>query len=359
MRSAEISMTSRILATLLCLSPSALSAQDSLLALEEQAFKEATAKVAPSVVQIQTFGGLDRVGETLTGTGPTAGVIVSPDGYIISSAFNFAAKPAAVIVRLADNTQHDAKLIATDYSRMLTLLKIAGADLPVPGSAPVAEAKVGEWTLAVGKAFDPVTPNMSPGVLSAKDRIWGKAIQTDAKTSPFNYGGPLLDIHGRVMGIIVPLSMTNDEVMAGAEWYDSGIGFAVPIDQVMASVERLKAGEDLHRGTLGIVTTKPGELFAQPVVAEVRGGSPAAAAGLKADDVITAIDGRPIARQAEVLRALGPKYAGDTAEIAVKRGDGEQTVTVTLEKPADPSILPEQQPAEQPGEDVPAPSERE
>lgn len=347
-------MSLRVAALFLCLSPLAALAEDSLPALEEQAFKEATATVAPFVVQIQTFGGLDRVGETRTGTGPTSGVVVSPDGYIISSAFNFAAKPAAVVVKLPDGTQQDAKVVATDYSRMLTLLKIEASDLEVPQPAAVADAKVGEWALAVGKAFDIAAPNMSPGVISAKDRIWGKAIQTDAKTSPFNYGGPLIDIHGRVLGVIVPLSMTSDEVMAGAEWYDSGIGFAVPIDQVMASAERLKAGEDLHRGTLGVVTTKPGEMFAVPVVAEVRDDSPAAKAGLKADDVIVAIDGRPIARQAEALRALGPKYAGDAAAITVKRGDEQQTVTVTLEKPADTSILPEQQPAEQPGEDDPA-----
>ena len=236
---------------------------------------------------------------------------------------------------------------------MLTLLKIEAAGLPVPEPAPVAEAKVGEWALAIGKAFDPATPNMSPGVLSAKDRIWGKALQTDAKTSPFNYGGPLVDIHGRVMGVIVPLSMTSDEVMAGSEWYDSGIGFAIPIDQVTAAVERLKAGGDLHRGTLGVVTTRPGEMFAEPVVGKVREGSPAAEAGLKVGDVIVAIDGRAVARQAEVLRALGPKYAGETAEVKVKRGDAEETFAVTLEKPADPSITPEQQPAEQPGQDEP------
>jgi serine protease Do len=344
-------MTFRLLSILLCLAPLAAPAADSLLKLEEQAFKDAAATVAPSVVQIQTFGGLDRVGETLTGVGPTSGVVVSPDGYIATSAFAFASKPAAAVVRLPDGSQHDAKIVATDYSRMLTLLKIDAAGLPVPETTPVADAKVGEWTVAVGKAFDPVVPNISPGVLSAKDRIWSKAIQTDAKTSPFNYGGPLLDVRGRTLGVIVPLSMTSDEVMAGADWYDSGIGFAVPFDQVLASFERLKAGEDLHRGTLGVVTKEPGKMFATPVVAKVRDGSPAAEAGLKPDDVIVAIDGRPVVRHADVLRALGPKYAGDQTEIKVKRGDEETTVTVTLEKPTNESILPEQKPAEQPGGD--------
>ncbi|HEX6987200.1 MAG TPA: PDZ domain-containing protein, partial [Planctomycetaceae bacterium] len=187
-----------------------------------------------------------------------------------------------------------------------------------------------------------------------------KALQTDAKTSPFNYGGPLVDLRGRVMGVIVPLSMTSDELMAGAEWYDSGIGFAVPIDQVRAAVDRLKSGEDQYRGTLGVVTTKPGELFAEPVVGQVRENSPAADAGLKAGDVLVAIDGRPVTRQAQVLQALGPKYAGETVEVTVKREGEETTMTVTLEKPAETSILPEQQPIQQPGKDEgeQAPGER-
>src|SRR5690606_26956694 len=177
-------------------------------------------------------------------------------------------------------------IVATDYSRMLTLLKINETGLVVPEGAPLDQTKVGQWTLAVGKAFDARTPNPSAGVLSAKNRIWGKAVQTDAKVSPFNYGGPLIDLHGRVIGIIVPLSMTSDEVMAGAEWYDSGIGFAVPFEQVLASVERLKTGEDLYRGVLGVVTTNPGQMFATPVVGEVREDSPAAEAGLAKGDVI-------------------------------------------------------------------------
>ena len=345
-------MKSRCVLTILLASASSMAvAQESLAKLEEQAFKAAAARVSPSVVQIQTFGGLDRVGETLTGTGPTSGVVVSEDGYIISSAFNFAAKPAAVIVKLPDGRQLDAKVVATDFSRMLTLLKVEATGLPVPEAASVDNAKVGQWTLALGKAFDVATPNFSPGVLSAKNRIWGKAVQTDAKTSPFNYGGPLVDIEGRVLGIIAPLSMTSDEVMAGAEWYDSGIGFAIPMDQVAASVERLKSGEDQYRGTLGVITTTPGNMFAEPVIGQVREGSPAAESGLKAGDLIAAVDGKRVTRQAQVMQALGTKYAGDAVEVTVKRDEAEETLTVTLQKPTKTSIVPEQQPAQQPGKD--------
>lgn len=344
-------MSRSLFFALIGMAPLLATAQEPLELQEQQAFKDAASRVAPSVVQIQTFGGLDRVGDTLTGIGPTTGLVLSEDGSIITSAFSFAAKPAAVVVKLADGRQFDAKIVATDFSRMLTLLKIDAADLPVAEPAPLEEVKVGHWTLAVGKFFDMATPNVSPGILSAKNRIWGKALQTDAKTSPYNYGGPLIDVHGRVLGVIVPLSMTSDEVMAGAEWYDSGIGFAVPFDQVRVSVERLAAGEDLYRGTLGVVTTKPGELFAQPVVDQVRDDSPAAEAGLKKGDVIVAVDGRPVSRQAQVLQALGPKYAGETVDVTIRRGDEEQTLSLMLEKPTKTSIAPEQQPAQQPGKD--------
>jgi len=347
-------MPERLIAALLLLLPAIGTAQDaSIEKLEEQAFKAAAEHVAESVIQLQAFGGLDRVGGTLTGTGPTTGVVVSSDGYVISSAFAFASKPAAVVAKLPDGRQLDATIVATDYSRMLTLLKINETGLVVPEGAPLDQTKVGQWTLAVGKAFDARTPNASAGVLSAKNRIWGKAVQTDAKVSPFNYGGPLIDLHGRVIGIIVPLSMTSDEVMAGAEWYDSGIGFAVPFEQVLASVERLKTGEDLYRGVLGVVTTNPGQMFATPVVGEVREDSPAAEAGLAKGDVIVEVDGKAVTRQAEILQALGPKYAGDVVEVRFKRGDDVQSVSVTLEKPTKTSIAPEQKPAEQPGDDEP------
>ena len=329
---------------------------------EQAAFKAAATAVADSIVQVQPFGGLDRVGQTRTGTGPGSAIIMSADGYLMSSAFLFASKPAAVLVTLPDGSRHDAALVATDYSRMLTLLKIdpAGlkpdaAALVPPPTAPLDGARVGQWTLAVGKAFDPQVPNLSAGLLSAKNRIWGKALQTDCKTSPFNYGGPLIDLDGDVLGLITPLSMMGDDVMAGADWYDSGIGFAVPMDQVQAAFERLKSGSDLKRGTLGLAVKGKGP-FAESIVAAVSPDGPAAQAGLQAGDQITAIDGMPVARQAEMQQALGPHYAGDTIAVVYRRGDAEQTAQVTLAEPPAAPLKPAAQPeTEQPpgGKDEP------
>jgi serine protease Do len=214
------------------------SADAGLEGLEEQAFREAAALVAPSVVRVQTVGGLDRVGQVLTGTGPTTGVVISSDGFIVSSAFNFASKPSSILIQLADGRRLPATLVATDRARMLTLLKVESDGLtpaPVAGDSPV---RVGQWAIALGRTYEVEQPSVSVGIVSALNRIWGKAIQTDAKVSPVNYGGPLVDIEGRTLGVLVPLSVGENEETAGVEWYDSGIGFAVPMKDVLAAAER-------------------------------------------------------------------------------------------------------------------------
>ena len=110
----------------------------------------------------------------------------------------------------------------------------------------------GNGAIAVGRTFRARDrPNMSVGVLSAVGRIWGKAMQTDAAVSPNNYGGPLVDIRGRVLGVLVPLSPQSADEMAGVEWYDSGIGFAIPPSTSATSCPRLKQGHDLYAGLAG------------------------------------------------------------------------------------------------------------
>ncbi|MEQ9379958.1 MAG: S1C family serine protease, partial [Pirellulales bacterium] len=223
-----------------------IHAQDDLVVLEDQAMQAAVERVAPTVVRIETVGGLDRVGQVLVGTGPTTGLIVTPDGYIVSSAFNFAQKPASIVVTLPDGSRAPAALVATDHSRMITLLKVdVDETLPTPEAVPADAINIGQWAIAVGRTFPGDLPNMSVGIISAENRIWNKALQTDAKVSPSNYGGPLVDVFGRVLGMLVPLSPTGTEESAGVEWYDSGIGFAIPLEHIEEILPRLQAGEDL------------------------------------------------------------------------------------------------------------------
>ncbi len=167
--------------------------------------------------------------------------------------FNFIQQPSSILVTLPDGQRQPATIVARDQSRMLVLLKVATeTPLPVPVAVPRNEMQVGQWTVAVGRALSAQEINLSVGILSALDRIWGRAIQTDAKVSPSNYGGPLVDLRGRVLGILVPLAPEERTEVAGAEWYDSGIGFAVPLVDLQQRLDQLRSGTDLAPGILGI-----------------------------------------------------------------------------------------------------------
>ncbi len=312
---------------------SAARADDDVSQREEQAIKAAVARVAPSVVRIETFGGLERVGGLLVGTGPTTGLAVSTDGYIISSAFNFVQKPTSILVHLDDGTRLPATLVAHDHSRMLVLLKVtmpAGKQLVVPAAAPLDGLAVGQWSIAVGRTFDGAKPSLSVGIISAVNRIWNKAVQTDAKISSNNYGGPLVDIEGRVIGVLVPMSPMATGELAGVEWYDSGIGFAVPLADIDRVLPRLEKGEDLNSGLLG-VSMKGIDIYAEPpVLAAVQAGSPAYLAGLKPGDTIIEINGHKVERQAELKHQLGPLYANDRVRVTVLRGKERIEKTIEL-----------------------------
>jgi S1-C subfamily serine protease/predicted esterase len=337
--------------TLLGFAVLSLSAQppagEDLAGLQEKAMQAAVQKVAPSVVQIETSGGTDLIGsgprgpQIRKGAGPTTGLIVAADGYVISSAYNFANKPTAIFVEVPGHKEHyPAKVVATDTTRMVTLLKIDLSGLPVPAAAPRKEIKVGQTVLALGRTWSGAEqpPSVSMGIVSALNRIWGKAIQTDAKVSPVNYGGPLVDIQGRVMGVLVPASPTSQDETAGVEWYDSGIGFAIPFEDINKVLPKLKEGKDLHRGMLGIQPKAQAEpnspipsmgggmpdiYGAAPVIGTVVPQSAAAVAGIQSGDTITEIDGVTVTRYAQVQHLLGPKYEGDVVAVKVKRGDKE------------------------------------
>lgn len=321
-----------------------LRADDSIDQLQEQAVKEAVRRVAPSVVKIETSGGTEviRAGRGPRGSvirrgmGPTTGVIVTPEGHILSSAFNFANKPATIRVALPGlNERRVARVIATDQTRMLTLLKVvdlpAGSKLAVPAAVPRAEMVIGQTAIAVGRTLASETdspPSVSVGILSALDRIWGKAIQTDAKVSPTNYGGPLIDLQGRVQGILVPASPQAEGETAGFEWYDSGIGFAIPLADVNAALPRMLKGTEkepvvLKRGFLGVTMRSTDMYEAVPTIGTILPGSAAEKAGLKTGDVVKAIDGKAISNYAQMQHLLGKRYEGDAVALKVERDKKE------------------------------------
>lgn len=332
-----ISRISLILALSIFLA-SSVAAEADLALQEQQALQAAVQRIAESVVQIRTVGGLDRVGRTLIAQGPTTGLVVGADGYIVSSAFNFAQQPTSILVRLPSGEQLPAELVAHDKNRMLVLLKVDIEEpLPVPAATPEEEIRVGQWAVAVGRTFHSDRVAVSVGIVSALNRMYGRVIQTDANVSVANYGGPLVDVEGRVLGILVPMSPQSaggeGSELAGAEFYDSGIGFAVPLEHVLGILERWQEGDDLLSGKLG-VGMKRGSMHSEPSeITTVWQGSPAAEAGWKPKDVVVAVDGQPVSTQSQLRFLLVPRYAGDQLTITIER-EGEQLdsqVTLTGE----------------------------
>jgi S1-C subfamily serine protease len=304
---------------------------------EQAAIKQATSAVADSVVQIRTVGGFERIGETTLSQGPTTGVIITDDGYIVSSAINFAQRPSSILIRLPNGRQVPGELVARDLNRMLVLLKVETSEkLSVPAFVPEREIAVGQWSLALGRTFQTEKVDASLGIISALNRMHGRVVQTDANVSAANYGGPLVDIRGRVFGILVPMSpqAAGDGIeneVAGTEFYDSGIGFAVPLEHVLSILDRWKAGEDLLPGKLG-VGMKAGSAFVEaPQIVTVWPGSPAAEALWKADDVIIAVNGKPVSTQSQLQFFTKPAYAGDTLTVSLRRGKGDKAEEIDTE----------------------------
>jgi serine protease Do len=172
---------------------------------------------------------------------------------------------------------------------MMTLLKIDQTGLPVPEAFPKKDIEVGAWAVALGRTLNPnldQPPSIHGGIISAVNRVWGRAIQADAKISPVNYGGPLCAIDGRVMGLIVPISPTSEAEIAGFEWYDVGIGFAVPLEDVFKVLPKMKEGTPekpvtLRAGMLGVTFREPDFYTMGVTVDVITPESPAEKAGLK------------------------------------------------------------------------------
>lgn len=333
-------MTPRLAITVLLLSAVPLLAQD-VNDATEKAMKAAGLKVAPSVARIETSGGQEaiwgsgRKGPEVMfrkGTGATTGLVVDANGYIITSTFNFIGKPTDIFVTVPGKPRAVAKVVGTDPTRMLTMLKIDQTGLPVPTAFPKKDMTEGMWAIALGRTLNPsveVSPSIHGGIISGVDRVWGKAIQSDAKISPVNYGGPLCAIDGSVLGVIAPVSPTSEGEMAGFEWHDVGIGFAIPLEDILRMVPKLKEGTPekpviLRAGVLGITFREPDHYIETVTINTVSPDSPAEKAGLLAGDAILEIDGKVINNQAQFLHSLRPKYEGDTVSLKVKRGDKTQ-----------------------------------
>lgn len=308
-----------------------ISAAQDLLRDEAAVFQSAVQRVSPSVVQIEAFRTSASDGQ-ISGAGPTTGTVVAANGLIITSLNGLESTPTSILVTLPDGRRTPATLLARDFSRELVLLKVDATGLRVPNVADSNAIQVGQWAIAVGKTLDPQLATRSVGIVSALGRAYDKAIQTDAKVSPINYGGPLVDIDGSVLGVLAPLSPGSFLESDATELYDSGIGFAVPLSDIFKRVDRMLAGQDIHRGLLGIVVKERNELSGPVTITGATPGSPAAKAGLKNGDEVVEAGGRKIKIYAQLKHALGPRDAGDSFPISVIRDGMRKDVICQLAK---------------------------
>jgi len=313
----------------------------------------AVSQVQPALVQIETVGGAQPVTEGPQGVreegfrladGPTTGVIVSQDGLILTSSFNFARSPSIITVTLSDGRRLVAKLLGRDEIRRLAVLKVeSDGELPVPTWVPRDEMRVGQYAIACGRGIGLAEnpPFISVGIVSALDRRNGNALQTDAKVSPINYGGPLLDIDGRILGILVPKAGSGG-ALAGAEWYDSGIGFAIYKRDIDEVFERLVAGDVIEQGKIGIVLVPDDDSLVPDFlksffpaakgvkIGTVVAGSPGKVADLREGDRVLSVDGQSVGDVEELLRRLSDRAAGESITLEIKRRWRTFEVTLTL-----------------------------
>ncbi|MCJ8191640.1 S1C family serine protease [Sphingomicrobium aestuariivivum] len=280
------------------------------------------------------------------GTG--SGLIWDASGHIVTN-WHVVAGASSAQVQLADGRDYEARLVGASPEHDLAVLKVGGVGFDAPRSVPVGtseDLQVGQKVFAIGNPFG-LDWTLTTGIVSALGRSLPRQdgpdirrlIQTDAAINPGNSGGPLLDSAGRLIGINTAIYSPS-----GAS---AGIGFAVPVDTVMRVVPQLIAEGRYVRPTLGAEgdedyndRLKRASGVDGVFVLRVEPGSPAAEAGLEparrtrrgiaAGDIITAIDGAPVARVGDYLARLDDYAIGDSVELTVMRGDMRRTVRVRL-----------------------------
>lgn len=320
--------------------------------LAPKIFRQAAEKVKPSIVSIESFGGAGGINTK----GATTGLIVGSDGYILTSTFNFVGKPPVITVILPDKSRKIAKLLGRDDSRKICLLKVEDvADLSTPEFTPKGEVQIGQWAISLGVGYGGDEPAMSTGIVSALRRVGGVAIQTDANISPANYGGPLIDIQGRVIGLCVPLQPGSKDAKSGTQWYDSGIGFAIPLVDCEKRFAKMKAGETIKSAFLGVQLEPKDGVGKGAHIADVQADSPAAKAGVEKGDIIQKVGDVNIVSVVELKAELAAYLPGEVVKFTILRKEDSEVLEIELgegaaAKPPAPKPNVKIDPREEPGE---------
>ena len=323
------------------------------MSLTSKAFRVAVEKIRPSLVTIESFGGVSAIqgrigGIRRQGEGNTTGVLISDQGHIITSSFNFIQSPPVITVITADGKRRVAKILGKDETRKICLLKIEPfKEIVTPQYVNEEDVEIGQWAVSVGVGYGDTNPAISTGIISARNRIGGRAIQTDANISPANYGGPLLDIDGKLIGICVPMNPQSQAVGAGVEWYDSGIGFAIPMSTLGNVIDRLKNGETISPAFLGVRTeSNKGKKGIR--VAEVIKDSAASRAGMGFGDIILKINDQEVDDLMKLRKILNRLEAGLEIKIEFDSYLEEKIKSATVTLGTAPAPKEEDSPMEPP-----------
>ena len=268
------------------------------------------ATVAPTVVQLQSEGGLG------------SGVIYDSDGLILTAA-HVVADVGRVDVRLADGRLVDGRVLGTHEATDVAVISITSDDLPVAVLGYGTAVQVGETAIALGSPFG-LDQTVTAGIVSATGRNLNGVpmVQTDAAINPGNSGGPLVNRAGHVIGI-------NDIIFTEGGGND-GIGFAISIDIAIVVADQIVAGEDVQLAALGVASIPDTSGRGGAIIRDVLKGSAAAGAGFEVGDRIVAIDRTPVSNPGELFAVVVSHRPGASVEIEFVRDGEVLTVSATL-----------------------------
>jgi serine protease Do len=299
-------------------------------------------------VQILTQDATQNVfGQVVPSQGIGTGVIIDNEGHIVTNnhVVRAAGDPSgpiseSITVSLSDGRTATGTVVGTDPATDLAMVKIDLPDLQPAELGDVSSLPVGSDVVAMGYALGlEGEPTITRGVISAKNRTITEdpfsieALQTDASINPGNSGGPLVDDHGRVVGI-------NTAIIPSAQ----NIGFSIPIDLVNPIAQELIASGEVRRGFLGVgfedVTPSTAARFDLPVdqgvvITNIVSDSPAEGAGLEVDDILVRLEDEEIHDSGDLLEALRIHKSGETVTVTYNRDGTEHQAELTLaDRPA-------------------------
>jgi putative serine protease PepD len=300
--------------------------------------------VLPSVVMIEVSGA--------NGSGSGSGIILSADGKILTNnhVVALAGKGGSLSVSFNDGSHAKAKVLGADPLTDTAVIQAQGVSGLTPATLGHSSSlQVGQGVVAIGSPFG-LDATVTSGIVSALDRPVDvgtvsqgnatvyPAIQTDAAINPGNSGGPLVNLSGEVVGIDAAIQTATNATTQG-EPGSIGLGFAIPIDEVLPIVQEMIKGETPTHARLGIgvenASTSPGTPSADGArIQKVDTGSAAESAGLKAGDVITKVDNHLITSSDSLVATIRSYRPGDSVTVTYTRGGSSHTVQATLDSDA-------------------------